>query len=160
MSKLNLAEVVEKIVQLDNRYDYRIYEFVHEVLQHTLKSLKRGSHGANRHVTPTELLIGLRDYALKEFGPMSKFVLNDWGVKCCEDFGHVVFNLVNSEVFGKTDTDSPEDFKNGYTFDDAFVKPYLPKKDKMTSKTLRRSTAPKTRRIAESGKAHQAGEEI
>ncbi|PTY04469.1 hypothetical protein DB346_03270 [Verrucomicrobia bacterium LW23] len=154
MSKLNLAEVVEKIVQVDSRYDYRSYEFVHEVLQHTLKSLKRGPHGAHRHVSPQELLIGLRDYTLKEFGPMSKFVLNDWGVKSCEDFGHVVFNLVNERVFGKTDSDSPEDFKNAFTFDDAFVKPYLPRKDKLNAKPMRRSTSPRTRRPA------QAEEEI
>ena len=154
MSKQNLAEVVERIVQVDSRYDYRIYEFVHEVLQHTLKSLKRGPHGANRHVSPNELLIGLRDYALKEFGPMSKFVLNDWGVKSCEDFGHVVFNLVNERVFGKTESDSPDDFKNGFTFEDAFVKPYLPRKDKLSPKPVRRNAAPRPRRIA------QAEEEI
>jgi len=58
---------------------------------------------------------------------MSKAVLNEWGVKTTDDFGQVVFNLVNSSVLGKNETDSPNDFKNVFTFDDAFVKPFAPR---------------------------------
>ena len=58
---------------------------------------------------------------------MSKAVLNEWGVSTTDDFGQVVFNLVNSGVLGKNETDSPNDFKNVFTFDDAFVKPFAPR---------------------------------
>jgi hypothetical protein len=48
-------------------------------------------------------------------------------VKATDDFGQIVFNLVNGGVLGKNDTDSPNDFKNVFSFDDAFVKPFVPR---------------------------------
>jgi uncharacterized repeat protein (TIGR04138 family) len=57
---------------------------------------------------------------------MSKTVLNSWGVTRCRDFGDIVFNLIDYKVFSKTDADRQEDFSDLYTFDDAFVKPFLP----------------------------------
>ena len=53
-------------------------------------------------------------------------VFESWGIGRCEDFGEMVFSLIRAGIFGKTDTDRPEDFQNAYTFHDAFVKPYLP----------------------------------
>jgi uncharacterized repeat protein (TIGR04138 family) len=109
------------------RFASDAYHFVHEGLNHTLKSLKRGGQHPHRHVSGQELLHGLREFALKEYGPMSKAVLNEWGVKATDDIGQIVFNLVSGGVLGKNDTDSPSDFKNVYTFDDAFVKPFVPR---------------------------------
>ncbi len=125
MAKINFNEVVTQICGQDLRYSADAYHFVQEGLNHTLKSLKRG--GAHRHVSGQELLHGLRDFALKEYGPMSKAVLNEWGIKATDDFGQIVFNLVNSGVLGKNETDSPNDFKNVFTFDEAFVKPFAPR---------------------------------
>jgi uncharacterized repeat protein (TIGR04138 family) len=133
MAKLNFFEVVEHICRNDNRFDPEVYAFVREGLDYTLKSLKRHGHNVNRHVSGQELLLGLRDFALKEYGPMSKSILNIWGVKNCEDFGQIVFNLVHSGVLGKTDADSPEDFKRGFNFEEAFVKPFEPRRDKLIS---------------------------
>jgi uncharacterized repeat protein (TIGR04138 family) len=128
MAKQNFEEIIDQICQRDIRYCRETYIFVREGLDHTLKSLKKqnGSQ-SRRHVTGQELLMGLRDYALREFGPMSKTVLNSWGITSCEDFGEVVFNLVDYGVLGKTETDSRNDFKNGFSFDEAFVLPFLPK---------------------------------
>ena len=39
-----------------------------------------------------------------------------------------MFNLIEYNVFSKTDNDRREDFTDLYTFDDAFVKPFLPAK--------------------------------
>jgi uncharacterized repeat protein (TIGR04138 family) len=128
MPKKEFPEVVMEICETDIRYSPETYSFVREGLDHTLKLLKRQNHnGTKSHVTGQELLNGLREYALAEFGPMSKTVLNDWGVKSCEDFGEVVFNLVNAGVLGKTDSDSLGDFKGGFSFDEAFVKPFRPR---------------------------------
>jgi uncharacterized repeat protein (TIGR04138 family) len=74
------------------------------------------------------LLDGVRQYALKEFGPMVVTVFDSWGVHCCEDIGHMVFNLIGAGVFGKTEEDSLEDFKNVYNFEEAFVRPFAPAK--------------------------------
>jgi hypothetical protein len=34
--------------------------------------------------------------------------------------------MVDKGILGKTEEDTPEDFKSGYDFDEAFVKPYQP----------------------------------
>ena len=78
MAKINFAEVVEEICEKDLRYSLDAYHFVQEGLNHTLKSLKRGGQHAHRHVSGQELLHGLREFALKEYGPMTEAVLNEW----------------------------------------------------------------------------------
>src|ERR1700733_1557167 len=163
MAKINFAEVVEQICEKDLRYSSDAYHFVQEGLNHTLKSLKRGGQHAHRHVSGQELLHGLREFALKEYGPMSKAVLNEWGIKTTDDIGQIVFNLVNASVLGKNDTDSPTDFKNVFTFDDAFVKPFIPRnlttsavrkasstKPKKSRSTATKTTAPKKKKKASS----------
>ncbi|MES2308550.1 MAG: Minf_1886 family protein [Verrucomicrobiota bacterium] len=139
------TEDVRLICLEDPRYSLDSYLFVREGLDHTLKLMKRNGHGASGHVSGIELLNGIRDYSLKEFGPMTKSVLNEWGVKSCEDFGHIVFNLVNKGVLGKTQSDSIEDFKKGFNFDEAFVKPFQPQKKTGRSSSKAVSSS-KTRR--------------
>jgi len=124
MPKPSFSDVVDEICERDSRFDAEAYGFIREGLDFTLKNLKRQGQGANRHVSGQELLHGLKNYALHEYGPMAKMVLNSWGLTRCEHFGDIVFNLVAGGVLGKTDTDRPEDFKNGFTFDEAFVAPY------------------------------------
>ena len=80
----------------------------------------------HRHVTGQELLTGLRHFALDQFGPMAKTVLDYWGIRRCEDFGELVFNMVDKGILGKTAEDSRADFRNGFDFDEAFVHPYRP----------------------------------
>jgi uncharacterized repeat protein (TIGR04138 family) len=147
MGKQSFTEVVEEICGKDSRYDAEVYTFVRESLDYTLKSFKRHGQGNRGHVSGQELLSGLREYALKEYGPMSKAVLNEWGVTSCEDFGQVVFNLVNSGILGKTDADSPNDFKNGFNFDEAFVLPFKPSRDNVAPRPrprTRKNTRNKT----------------
>ena len=126
MQKLNFGETVDAIVKEDGRYDRDAYYFVREGLDYTIKMLKKETRGAGRHVSGQELLDGLRRFALDEFGPMAKTVLTHWGVKKCEDFGEIVFHMVDEGILGKTEQDTPEDFKGGYDFEEAFVKPYQP----------------------------------
>ncbi len=155
MAKINFAEVVERICETDLRYSLDSYHFVQEGLNHTLKALKRGGSHAHRHVSGQELLHGLREFALKEYGPMSKAVLNEWGIKTTDDFGQIVFNLVNSGVLGKNETDSPSDFKNVFTFDEAFVKPFVPRN---STPALRKAGGTKAKkRTSPASKKKKAG---
>jgi len=155
MAKINFAEVVEQICENDLRFSSDAYHFVQEGLNHTLKSLKRGGQHAHRHVSGQELLHGLREFALKEYGPMSKAVLNEWGIKTTDDIGQIVFNLVNASVLGKNDTDSPGDFKNVFTFDDAFVKPFVPRN---VTPSMRKTSSTKTKKRSSTGtKKKKAG---
>ena len=155
MAKINFVEVVEQICENDLRFSSDAYHFVQEGLNHTLKSLKRGGQHAHRHVSGQELLHGLREFALKEYGPMSKAVLNEWGIKTTDDIGQIVFNLVNASVLGKNDTDSPSDFKNVFTFDDAFVKPFVPRN---VTPPVRKTSSTKTKKRTSTGtKKKKAG---
>ena len=125
MHKLNFDEELEKLVARDPRYDRAAYLFLREALDHTQKLLGRSSAEA-RHVSGQQLLDGIRDYALQQFGPMALMVLEEWGVRRCEDFGEMVFNLVDQGLLSKTASDRQEDFQGGYDFTEAFRKPFLP----------------------------------
>jgi uncharacterized repeat protein (TIGR04138 family) len=125
MQSPNFEEVLETIVAQDARYHRDAYQFVREALDHAQKLVGRGKKDV-RHVSGQELLAGIRDYALKQYGPMAITVLEEWGVRASADFGEIVFNMVEKNLLAKTDQDSREDFKGGYDFEDAFRKPYIP----------------------------------
>jgi uncharacterized repeat protein (TIGR04138 family) len=112
----------------DPRYQRDGYIFLRDALDFTTKQHKKVKGVSVRHVSGPELLDGVRQYALKEFGPMVMTVFDSWGIRSSEDIGHMVFNLIGAGVFGKTEQDSIEDFKNVYDFEEAFVKPFAPAK--------------------------------
>ena len=129
MQNPDFSEIVALICKEDPRFDRRAYEFVRLGLDHTVKELrKRDAIRAekSRHVTGPELLDGLRAYALDQFGPLAKTVLNAWGISRCRDFGDIVFNLIEYNVFSKTENDRREDFADIFDFEAAFVKPFQP----------------------------------
>jgi uncharacterized repeat protein (TIGR04138 family) len=131
MQDPDFAEIVGLICKEDPRFDRKAYDFIRLGLDHAVKELKKKDStraGKSRHVSGQELLEGLRVYALEQYGPLAKTVLNAWGVKRCSDFGDVVFNLIEYNVFSKTENDRREDFTDLYSFEDAFVKPFLPAK--------------------------------
>ncbi len=126
MKQTDFNEALRKILEQDNRYAPDAYLFLREALDFTIKLLQKPNTGPARHVTGGELLDGIRQFALQEFGPLALRVLNHWGVKRCEDFGEIVFNLVESGALGKTEEDRREDFAGGYDFERAFAVPFLP----------------------------------
>ncbi len=131
MQDPDFAEIVGLICKEDPRFDRKAYDFIRLGLDHTVKELKAKESARasrSRHVSGPELLEGLRVYALEQFGPLTKTVLESWGIRRCSDFGDIVFNLIEYNVFSKTDNDRREDFSDLYTFEDAFVKPFLPTK--------------------------------
>jgi uncharacterized repeat protein (TIGR04138 family) len=127
MQALNFEEVLQRITSQDPRYRRDAYLFLREALDFTQKRLSQGKRTEAGHVSGQELLLGLRDYALAQFGPMTKTVLSEWGIACCEDFGEMVFNMVEQGLLSKTDNDSREDFKGGFDFDQAFCQPFRPR---------------------------------
>ena len=126
MYKQSYDEVLEEIISVDPRYHRDAYHFVREGLDYTQQSISKQEKGAVRHISGQELLGGMRAHALEQYGPMTPLVLDEWGVKCCEDFGEIVFSMVEHNLLAKTAEDSREDFKGGYDFQDAFCKPFLP----------------------------------
>ncbi|HMO50508.1 MAG TPA: hypothetical protein PKE26_01335 [Kiritimatiellia bacterium] len=126
MKKISFQEMVEQISREVPRYNSHVYFFMREALDFTIKLFEKPLEGPGRHVSGSELLEGVRKYALQEYGPMAKTVLNRWGIHRCEDFGDVVFIMVEKGVLGKTEEDRKEDFSGGYDFDTAFLQPFRP----------------------------------
>jgi uncharacterized repeat protein (TIGR04138 family) len=128
MQKIGFAEALDSIVATDHRYQREAYIFLRDALDFTTKQQKKAKGTTVRHVSGPELLGGVRQYALREFGPMVMTVFENWGIHATEDIGHMVFNLIGAGIFGKTDEDSIDDFKSVYDFQEAFVKPFAPEK--------------------------------
>lgn len=126
MSDKDFTDVVNSIREEDSRYGKGAYYFVRQALDHALQHIKQDHAEGNHHVTGRELLEGIREFALDQYGPMTKTLLNAWNITRCRDFGDIVFNLVEAGVLGKTENDSPEDFNEGYNFEEAFESPFLP----------------------------------
>jgi uncharacterized repeat protein (TIGR04138 family) len=121
MQYADLAEVVRR----DPRYPYEAYEFVYQALNHTQKMLEREPAGepgeAEHHVSGRELLEGVRDLALREFGLMARTVFRMWGIHRTDDFGEIVFNLVEANLMSKTSEDERLDFHDVYDLDEALL---------------------------------------
>ena len=143
MQKIGFAEALDSIVASDPRYQRDAYVFLRDSLDFTTKQQKKVKGATVRHVTGPELLGGVRQYALKEFGPLVVTVFDNWGIHSCEDVGNMVFNLIGAGIFGKTEEDSIEDFKDVYDFEEAFVKPFAPAKP-TGAKPVQELPAPKS----------------
>ncbi|HEX5397453.1 MAG TPA: Minf_1886 family protein [Verrucomicrobiae bacterium] len=127
MQETNFEAVVDMIVIRDPRFERDAYAFVREALDYTQKLVVKETRTVIRHISGQELLDGIRQFALEQFGPMAATVFEEWGVKNCRDFGEIVFNMVESGLLAKTDKDSRDDFQHGYDFTDAFSKPFWPR---------------------------------
>lgn len=126
MQKIDFASAVELIVSENPKFDRDAYFFVKDALEFTVDQTKKNKDRRSSHVSGRQLLEGIREYALKYFGPMVPTVFETWGITSCEHFGEMVYLLIEKGIFGKSEQDSLSDFSGVYTFHDAFVVPYLP----------------------------------
>ena len=124
--KQSYDEVLDTILAVDSRFHRDAYHFVREGLDYTQQSISKQEEGTVRHISGQELLGGMRAHALEQYGPMALLVLNEWGLMRAEDFGEIVFNMVEHELLAKTEDDTRTDFAGGYTFDEVFRQPFLP----------------------------------
>jgi uncharacterized repeat protein (TIGR04138 family) len=137
MQSVSFSEALDTVIARDSRYDREAYVFLRDALEFTLKKRRKARKDEN-DVPAAELLDGFRLYALKECGPMARLVLDYWGVRSCEDVGNLVFNLVEANVFSKTDRDTAEEFRHGFDFEEAFSAPFRPER-KILSKPASRA---------------------
>ena len=115
-----VRERIETIRSRDRRYHADAYLFVIDAVEAVLLEIAR-----MRHISGPELCRGLRSLATARFGPMAKEVLNFWGVRSTEDFGNIVFNLVDAGLLLKTEQDRIEDFIGVFDFGEAFERNYF-----------------------------------
>jgi uncharacterized repeat protein (TIGR04138 family) len=114
--KINFYGIVDKICLRDARYKPESYEFLMQGLHFTQGRFKKEGHLSGK-----ELLEGLRQFAIEQYGPLAERVLNHWGISSTLDFGNIVFNLIEKKVLSRTDEDSLEDFRDAYDFKKAFA---------------------------------------
>ena len=104
------------------------YRFLQLALERTQKNLGRrvaeGGDEGQAHISGGELLLGIRDYALDQFGLMAKTVFNQWGLRTTDDFGKLVFEMIDRGDLRKTENDQLSDFAAVYDFDEALDRNY------------------------------------
>jgi uncharacterized repeat protein (TIGR04138 family) len=129
---------IVELLRRDRRFRPDAYRFVFEALRYGQDELGLGQPSAGeatgrldddpefsgagdgdeiRHVTGQQLCEAIRRYALQQYGPLAKNVLNHWGVQRTGDFGDIVFNLIDIGQMKKTDSDRREDFDDVFDFD-------------------------------------------
>jgi len=119
--------LVEEICGDDKRYKPDAYEFVLRGLSFTQDKLKSQPDYKAKlvmgqaHVSGSELALGLRDYAINQYGALAFRVLSHWGINKTQDFGNIVFNMIEKKLLAKSDEDSLADFNNVYDFKTAFA---------------------------------------
>jgi uncharacterized repeat protein (TIGR04138 family) len=110
-----LARILE-IVDRDPRYAPRAYEFTRRAVTYASEVV----FATGTHVSGPELLEAIRRFARERYGVLAPDVLGSWGVRSTEDFGEIVFHLVDAGLLSKTEEDSRDDFRDVYAFEDAF----------------------------------------
>lgn len=109
----------------DGRYSPEALRFLFESLEFAIRLAgKEEAEGGDRHVTGQEVLAGMREHAKRTFGPLAGAVWRQWGVHETLDWGRIVFLLVDAGMLNRQESDTIEDFANGFDYEQAFVRDY------------------------------------
>lgn len=121
-------------------YPIEAFDFVRDGLTYTIERLRddalaparTGGCGSreelqdeDRHITGQQLCLGLRDFAIEQYGLLAPAVLDHWFIRRTDDFGRIVFAMVDSGLMSKTEDDTAEDFRAVYDFSEAFSRESL-----------------------------------
>ncbi|MBM3961787.1 MAG: hypothetical protein FJ306_07800 [Planctomycetes bacterium] len=130
-----LEDKIQGLRRRDRRFSRNAYYFVLDALDWTIAELGRDEKaGEERHVGGRELLIGIKEYASLQFGPMAPLVFERWGVRRSADFGEVVFNLVDAELLSRRATDSRLDFVDASDFRETFAQKHRESLDRIAQR--------------------------
>ncbi len=64
---------------------------------------------------------GIAELAKKEFGLLSKEVLENWGIENSTAIGNIVYNMIGKQLLSKTPEDSIDYFKEYEKYPDLFT---------------------------------------
>lgn len=117
---------LEEIVAQVGLYPIEAFHFIQAGLEYTATKAhgERKEPEVKRHITGQQLSEGLREFALLQWGLLARTVLKRWNINRTDDFGRIVFALVENRYMSKTHEDRIEDFKNVYDFRKAFEEGY------------------------------------
>jgi uncharacterized repeat protein (TIGR04138 family) len=123
--ELPIEEQIRTLALKDGRFSPEAFRFLFEALPHAMRLAgKEKAEGSERHVTGQEVLAGLRDHAVQLFGPLAPAVWRSWGVSATLDWGRIVFLLVDNGLLNRQESDTIEDFRAGFDFEEVFVRQY------------------------------------
>ncbi|CAN5253860.1 hypothetical protein BH11PLA2_BH11PLA2_30500 [soil metagenome] len=123
------------LARSDQRYAYEAYEFVCEAVTYTQERLGKivesefvpeedDEPAADPHVSGEELLRGGCELAVRDFGLMAPLVFRRWGMFTTDDFGEIVFRLIESDKLSRSDSDDPQDFHEVFDLHQALSEGY------------------------------------
>ncbi len=120
-----MKKSIEDIAVEDGRFDGRAFRFVFEGLGQTVERLRgESSEGEARHITGSELAMGLGEFASERWGRLAMMVLGIWGVRTTRDFGEIVYMMIAHQLMSATEGDHVEDFDEVFDFEEMFEKGY------------------------------------
>ena len=116
MNELQFADdILARIRARGGAYHERAYLFMLAAIEYMQARLE-----VRRHVSGGELAWACRDFARAQFGLLAPAVLGHWGVTRTDDFGRIVFTLVEVGLLVTQPGDRESDFAAVYDFSDAF----------------------------------------
>jgi uncharacterized repeat protein (TIGR04138 family) len=120
VNELQFADdVLARIRARGGAYHERAYLFMLATVEYIQTRLP-----VRRHVTGQELAWACRDLAREQFGLLAPHVLEHWGITRTEDFGRIVFTLVEVGLLVTQPGDREQDFADVYDFSAAFIEDY------------------------------------
>jgi uncharacterized repeat protein (TIGR04138 family) len=123
---IKFRETVEKIVEKNPEYPPDAYEFINLAVSYTSEKLGRyrEKDAGKRHMSAEELLEGIVEYALREFGPMAEAVMKSWNLDSPGAIGKIVFYMIEGKLLRASENDTISDFELDYDIDRALCRPF------------------------------------
>ena len=120
-----LEDKIQKVRRRDRRFSRHAYYFVLDALDYTMTHFGRDQlTGEDRHVGGRELIVGIKEYAAEQFGPMAAMVFERWGVKGASDV----------ELLSRRPCDSRLDFVDGIDFRETFDEKHRERLDSIAAR--------------------------
>jgi uncharacterized repeat protein (TIGR04138 family) len=128
MSTQQQQEDLRKILDRAGPYPVEAFHFVREGLSYTARHIHGDPESLpdhDRHVSGQQLCLGLRDFAIERYGLLAPVVLEHCNIRRTDDFGRIVFAMIDAGFMSKTASDSMEDFRAVFDFAEAFSRDEL-----------------------------------
>ncbi|MBU3729169.1 MAG: hypothetical protein FGM37_07985, partial [Phycisphaerales bacterium] len=114
-------DAIAKALTSRGPYPIEAYQFIREGLEYSVGRVQAGIRDAGgtgatdgNHVTGQQLCMGLLDFAITRYGMLAPAVLERWRIHRTDDFGRMVFAMIEVGIMAKTPSDSIEDFRSVY----------------------------------------------
>jgi len=125
-STITLSKVLDLCeLAADGPYAPQAYAFVQDGLRFAANQVFGDAERVtddreNLHISGRQLAIGLGEFAIQRYGLLARRVLEHWNIHRTDDFGRIVFRMIDAGLMSRQDDDRLEDFFSVFAFDEAF----------------------------------------